>query len=96
MIVSTDGRSICALLDRNGFRPFRYNVTNDDKLVMASETGVLDIQPSKIKEKGRLQPGRMFLVSLEDGRIIGDVELKHKLANRRPLRAVAQGTKGVD
>ena len=84
MIVSTNGRSICALLDRNGFRPFRYMVTNDDKLVMASETGVLDIPPSQIKEKGRLQPGRMFLVSLEEGRIIGDVELKHKLANRRP------------
>ena len=84
MIVSTDGRSICALLDRNGFRPFRYTVTNDDKLVMASETGVLDIPPSQIKEKGRLQPGRMFLVNLEDGRIIGDAELKHNLANRRP------------
>jgi glutamate synthase (NADPH/NADH) large chain len=84
MIVSTNGRSICALLDRNGFRPFRYIVTNDDKLVMASETGVLDIPPSQIKEKGRLQPGRMFLVSLEEGRIIGDVELKQKLANRRP------------
>ena len=84
MIVSTNGRSICALLDRNGFRPFRYTLTNDDKLVMASETGVLDIPPSQIKEKGRLQPGRMFMVSLEDGRIIGDEELKHKLANRRP------------
>ena len=84
MIVSTNGRSICALLDRNGFRPFRYIVTNDDKLVMASETGVLDVPPSQIKEKGRLQPGRMFLVSLEEGRIIGDAELKHKLANRRP------------
>ncbi len=84
MIVSSDGRNICALLDRNGFRPFRYIVTNDDKLVMASETGVLDVPPSQIKEKGRLQPGRMFLVSLDDGRIIGDTELKHKLANRRP------------
>ena len=84
MIVSSNGRSICALLDRNGFRPFRYTVTNDDKLVMASETGVLDIPPSQIKEKGRLQPGRMFLVNLEEGRIIGDTELKHKLANRRP------------
>ena len=84
MIVSSDGRNICALLDRNGFRPFRYIVTNDDKLVMASETGVLDVPPSQIKEKGRLQPGRMFLVSFDDGRIIGDTELKHKLANRRP------------
>ena len=84
MIVSANGRSICALLDRNGLRPFRYSVTHDDKLVMASETGVLDIPPSQIKEKGRLQPGRMFLVSLEEGRIIGDAELKHKLANRHP------------
>ena len=84
MIVSTDGKSICALLDRNGFRPFRYTITNDGKLVMASETGVLDIPPSQVKEKGRLQPGRMFLVSLEEGRIIGDEELKQKLANRQP------------
>ena len=84
MIVSTNGHSICALLDRNGLRPFRYIVTTDGKLVMASETGVLDIPLAKIKEKGRLQPGRMFLVSLEEGRIIGDAELKHKLANRQP------------
>ena len=84
MIVSTNGRSICALLDRNGLRPFRYTITMDDKLVMASETGVLDIPASQIKEKGRLQPGRMFEVNLESGRIIGDEELKHKLANRQP------------
>ena len=84
MIVSTNGRSICALLDRNGLRPFRYTITKDDKLVMASETGVLDIPPQMVREKGRLQPGRMFLVSLEEGRIIGDEELKHQLANRHP------------
>ncbi len=84
MIVSSNGRSICALLDRNGFRPFRYTITKDDKLVMSSETGVLNIPPSQIKEKGRLQPGRMFLVNLEEGRIIGDEELKHKLASRQP------------
>ena len=84
MIVSTNGRSICALLDRNGLRPFRYCVTNNDKLVMASETGVLDIPPEEVRFKGRLQPGRMFLVSMDEGRIIGDEELKHKLANRRP------------
>ena len=84
MIVSTNGRSICALLDRNGLRPFRYTVTKDDKLVMSSETGVLDIPPSQVKEKGRLQPGRMFEVNLQEGRIIGDAELKHKLANRQP------------
>ncbi|MCH8107295.1 MAG: glutamate synthase large subunit [Chloroflexi bacterium] len=84
MIVSSNGRSICALLDRNGLRPFRYTITKDDKLVMASETGVLDIPPAMVKEKGRLQPGRMFLVNLEEGRIIGDEELKHQLANRQP------------
>ncbi len=84
MIVSSDGRNICALLDRNGLRPFRYLVTTGDKLVMASETGVLDVPPGEVKLKGRLQPGRMFLVSLEQGRIIGDEELKHGLANRRP------------
>ncbi|MCI0811291.1 MAG: glutamate synthase large subunit, partial [Chloroflexi bacterium] len=65
-------------------RPFRYLVTNDDKLVMASETGVLDVPPADVKFKGRLQPGRMFLVSLEEGRIIGDDELKLKLAKKNP------------
>ena len=84
MIVSTNGRSICALLDRNGLRPFRYTVTTDDKLVMASETGVLDIPASQVKQKGRLRPGRMFLVNLEEGRIVGDEELKHTLVNRQP------------
>ena len=84
MIVAADGRSICAVLDRNGLRPFRYTITRDDKLVMASETGVLDVPPSQIKEKGRLRPGRMFLVSLEEGRIIGDAELKQQLSQRRP------------
>ena len=84
MIVASDGRSICALLDRNGLRPFRYLVTNDDKLVMASETGVLEVPPADVKFKGRLQPGRMFLVSLEQGRIIDDEELKDNLARKNP------------
>ena len=84
MIVSSDGRNICALLDRNGLRPFRYLVTTGDKLVMASETGVLDVPPAEVKFKGRLQPGRMFMVSLEQGRIIGDDELKRGLAARQP------------
>jgi glutamate synthase (NADPH/NADH) large chain len=84
MIVSSDGSSICALLDRNGLRPFRYLVTNDDKLVMASETGVLEVPPGEVRFKGRLQPGRMFSVNLKEGRIIGDEELKHKLAARQP------------
>ena len=84
MIVSSDGRNICALLDRNGLRPFRYLVTTGDKLVMASETGVLDVAPAEVKFKGRLQPGRMFLVSLEQGRIIGDEELKRDLSGQQP------------
>ena len=84
MMLATDGKDVCAVLDRNGLRPFRYTVTHDDKLVMASETGVLDLPPESIKEKGRLQPGRMFLVSFDEGRIIGDEELKHTLASRQP------------
>ena len=84
MMVAANGQTICAVLDRNGLRPFRYTVTNDDKLIMASETGVLDVPADQIREKGRLQPGRMFLVSLEEGRIIGDDELKQDLASRQP------------
>ena len=84
MIVAANGTDICAVLDRNGLRPFRYTVTKDDKLVMASETGVLDIPAENIRQRGRLQPGRMFLVSLEEGRIIGDEELKHNLSRRQP------------
>ena len=84
MIVAANGKDICAVLDRNGLRPFRYTVTKDDKLVMASETGVLDIPAENIRQRGRLQPGRMFLVRLEEGRIIGDEELKINLARRQP------------
>ncbi len=84
MMLATDGKDVCAVLDRNGLRPFRYTVTHDDKLVMASETGVLDLPPESVKEKGRLQPGRMFLVSFDEGRIIGDEELKHTLSSQQP------------
>ncbi len=84
MIVAANGKDICAVLDRNGLRPFRYTVTKDDKLVMASETGVLDIPAENIRQRGRLQPGRMFLVSLDEGRIIGDEELKYDLSRRQP------------
>ncbi|MBM3942284.1 MAG: glutamate synthase large subunit [SAR202 cluster bacterium] len=84
MMVSSDGRSVCAVLDRNGLRPFRYTITTDDKLIMASEAGVLEVPPEQAREKGRLQPGRMFLVDMEEGRIIGDTELKQKLAGRQP------------
>lgn len=80
----TDGRSIGACLDRNGLRPSRYYVTHDDQVIMASEVGVLDIEPANIKLKGRLQPGKMFLVDFEQGRLIPDEELKHEVASRRP------------
>ncbi len=80
----TDGRYIGAVLDRNGLRPSRYYITKDERVVMASEVGVLDIDPANVQSKGRLQPGRMFLVDFEQGRIIGDDELKETVANKRP------------
>jgi len=83
-IAFTDGRVIGATLDRNGLRPGRYVVTNDDLVVMASEAGVLDIAPEDVKSKGRLQPGKMFLVDTVEGRIISDKEIKEKLASRQP------------
>jgi glutamate synthase (NADPH/NADH) large chain len=86
-IAFTDGKQMGAVLDRNGLRPSRYYVTTDDLVVMASEAGVLDIPPEKIREKGRLQPGHMFLVDTEQGRIIGDEEIKRTLAAQRPYRA---------
>jgi glutamate synthase (NADPH/NADH) large chain len=83
-IAFTDGRVIGATLDRNGLRPARYLVTNDDYVIMASETGVLSVNPEHVRCKGRLQPGRMLLVDTEEGRIIPDEELKASLAARRP------------
>ncbi len=83
-IAFTDGLRIGAVLDRNGLRPSRYYVTKDDLVIMASEVGVLDIPPERVLRKGRLQPGRMFLVDLEQGRIIGDDELKDKIAAEHP------------
>src|SRR5256885_1216991 len=82
----TNGRQIGATLDRNGLRPARYVVTDDDFIVMASEVGVLDIPESKIVQKWRLQPGKMLLVDLEAGRIVEDDELKQQLATARPYR----------
>ncbi|HMA31141.1 MAG TPA: glutamate synthase-related protein, partial [Casimicrobiaceae bacterium] len=82
----TDGRQIGATLDRNGLRPARFVVTDDDYIVMASEVGVLDIPESKIVKKWRLQPGRMLLVDLDAGRIVDDEELKRTLASARPYR----------
>ena len=83
-IAFTDGRVIGATLDRNGLRPGRYVVTHDDLVVMASEAGVLQIAPEQVKRKGRLQPGKMFLVDTVEGRIISDKEIKQTLASRRP------------
>ena len=83
-IAFTDGRVIGATLDRNGLRPGRYVVTHDDLVVMASEAGVLDIAPEQVKQKGRLQPGKMFLVDTVEGRIVSDKEIKEKLASRQP------------
>ncbi|MFI5353634.1 MAG: glutamate synthase large subunit, partial [Candidatus Binatales bacterium] len=83
-IAFTDGRQIGAVLDRNGLRPSRYLVTKDGLVVMASETGVLDIPPDQVKLKGRLQPGRMFLVDTVLGRIVDDEEIKESMAARKP------------
>ena len=85
-IVFTDGRIIGGLLDRNGLRPSRYWVTDDDLVVMASEVGVVDIAPTKIIEKGRLQPGKMFLIDTVKGRIVRDEELKAELTAARPYQ----------
>lgn len=82
----TDGTVVGAVLDRNGLRPSRYTVTKDDLLIMASETGVLDIPPENVAYKGRLQPGRMLLADTSQGRIIGDEELKAQIAGERPYR----------
>jgi glutamate synthase (NADPH) large chain len=83
-VAFTDGRNIGAVLDRNGLRPSRYVVTKDDLVLMASEVGVLPFAPERILSKGRLEPGKMFLVNLDEGRIIDDAELKMGLATSRP------------
>ncbi|MBL7741031.1 MAG: glutamate synthase large subunit [Chitinophagaceae bacterium] len=80
----TDGKIIGATLDRNGLRPSRYCVTTDDRVIMASETGALPVPPSIIKEKGRLQPGKMFVVDMEQGKIISDEELKKQICSQKP------------
>ena len=85
-MVFTDGKQIGATLDRNGLRPARYIVTDDDLVVMASESGVLPIPENKIVKKWRLQPGKMFLIDLEQGRIVDDEELKNQFAFAKPYR----------
>ena len=80
----TDGTCLGAILDRNGLRPSRYVVTKDGYVIMGSETGIVDIDPANVEYKGRLEPGRMFLVDMEKGRIIPDEEIKHELASQQP------------
>lgn len=83
-IAFTDGRHIGAVLDRNGLRPSRYYITDDDRCIMASEVGVLPIDPDKVISKGRLQPGRMFLIDFSKGRMVSDTELKAEFFGRHP------------
>jgi len=85
-VAFTDGRQVGATLDRNGLRPARYLITDDDMVIMASEAGTLPIPENRIVKKWRLQPGKMFLIDLEQGRIIDDAEIKSQLANSRPYR----------
>ncbi len=85
-MVFTDGRLLGGTLDRNGLRPSRFVVTTDGLVVLASEVGVIEFPPEKIRQKGRLQPGRMFLVDTEEGRIILDNEIKGKIARQKPYR----------
>ncbi|WP_081759342.1 glutamate synthase large subunit [Thioalkalivibrio sp. HK1] len=86
-IAFTDGAYIGAVLDRNGLRPSRYSITDDGLCVMASEVGVVDIDPARVIEKGRLQPGRMFLIDFKAGRMIPDHEIKSEVAQRHPFGA---------
>jgi glutamate synthase (NADPH/NADH) large chain len=83
-VAFTDGHYIGAVLDRNGLRPSRYYVTRDDLVIMASEVGVLPVPPEAVAKKGRLQPGRIFLVDFEEGRIVDDTEIKKKLSEQHP------------
>ena len=92
-IAFTDGRQIGATLDRNGLRPARYLVTNDDMVLMASEMGVLDVPDDKIVRKWRLQPGKMFLIDLEQGRIIDDAEIKSRIVATYPYQEWLRSTR---
>ena len=91
-IAFTDGRQIGATLDRNGLRPARYVITDDDQLIMASEAGVLPVPEERIRRKWRLQPGRMLLIDFEQGRIIDDDEIKRELAAEHPYEAWLEAT----
>ena len=86
-LLFSDGRFAGGMLDRNGLRPARYLITNNDMMVVASEVGVMDFEPGEIKEKGRLQPGKILMIDTEQGKIYYDGELKEQLASARPYRA---------
>jgi glutamate synthase (NADPH/NADH) large chain len=85
-IVFSDGQLVGATLDRNGLRPARWTVTTDDRVILASEVGVIDVPPERVRSKGRLQPGMMFVVDTSEGRIVDDAELKRDVAGRFPYR----------
>jgi glutamate synthase domain-containing protein 1 len=85
-VACTDGRYIGATLDRNGLRPVRYTITRDGYVVMASESGVIDVEPERIRSRGRLQPGMMFLVDLQQNRIVPNNELKARISRQQPYR----------
>ena len=89
----TDGDYIGALLDRNGLRPSRYTVTKSGKLIMASEIGVVNIEPEDVEKHGRLEPGKMFLVDMNEGRIINDEEIKSKIVSERPYKQWLDATR---
>ena len=84
LVVGTDGKKVCAVLDRNGLRPCRYLVTKDDLLIMGSETGVIEVPPEDVLYKERIYPGRMFLLDTESGKIINDAELKSSVSKQQP------------
>src|SRR6185436_10048782 len=84
LVSFSDGRLVGGVLDRNGLRPARYLVTTDDRVVLASEAGALDVPPALIASKGRVRPGKMFLVDTVAGRVLEDEDIKHDLAARRP------------
>jgi glutamate synthase (NADPH/NADH) large chain len=85
-IVFSDGQLVGATLDRNGLRPARWTITTDDRVILASETGVVDVPPEQVRQKGRLTPGMMFVVDTNEGRIVDDAELKRDVAGRFPYK----------
>ena len=85
-IVFTDGTQVGAVLDRNGLRPSRYTVTKDGYVVMSSETGVVEIEPENVLSHGRLEPGKIFLVDMDEGKIVNNDEIKSQIVSKQPYR----------